>query len=309
MNEQNANPVELFGMRVAHVGINATDPADALEIAELFSTMMGLPVIETPVSYFNDSLVEIMKQNGRGTKGHIGFAVNDIDAAEKWFAERGLEVNEESRALLAGIGVDNVVVAGDTRFDRVTDILEDHTDLPVVESFSRGAFTLFVGSSWQPDEDFIIPYFNKHPEMKMVLAPHEISEDRISGILTGLKRPAVRYTKTTPEEAAEADCLIIDCYGILSKSYRFATVAYVGGGFGVGIHNINEAAVYGIPVVFGPKYGKFKEARDLIALEGAFTVSGGDEYALVMNRLLSDGEYLKKHGEIAGGYIRHTPHL
>ena len=212
--------------------------------------------------------------------------------------------DEESRALLAGIGVDNVVVAGDTRFDRVTDILEDHTDLPVVESFSRGAFTLFVGSSWQPDEDFIIPYFNKHPEMKMVLAPHEISEDRISGILTGLKRPVVRYPKTTPEEAAEADCLILDCYGILSKSYRFATVAYVGGGFGVGIHNINEAAVYGIPVVFGPKYGKFKEARDLIALEGAFTVSGGDEYALVMNRLLSDGEYLKKHGEIAGGYIR-----
>ena len=97
MSEQNANPVELFGMRVAHVGINAADPADALEIAE---TMMGLPVIETPVSYFNDSLVEIMKQNGRGAKGHIGFSVNDIDAAEKWFAERGLEVNEESRVLL-----------------------------------------------------------------------------------------------------------------------------------------------------------------------------------------------------------------
>ncbi len=100
MNEQNANPVELFGMRVAHVGINATDPADALEIAELFSTMMGLPVSETPISYFNDSLVEIMKQNGRGAKGHIGFAVNDIDAAEKWFAEHGREVNEESRVLL-----------------------------------------------------------------------------------------------------------------------------------------------------------------------------------------------------------------
>ena len=212
--------------------------------------------------------------------------------------------NDRSKRYLAKIGINRVTVVGDTRFDRVTDILEDHTDLPVVESFSRGAFTLFVGSSWQPDEDFIIPYFNKHPEMKMVLAPHEISEDRISGILAGLKRPAVRYTKTTPEEAAEAHCLIIDCYGILSKSYRFATVAYVGGGFGVGIHNINEAAVYGIPVVFGPKYGKFKEARDLIALEGAFTVSGGDEYALVMNRLLSDGEYLKKHGEIAGGYIR-----
>lgn len=99
MSTENTNPVELFGMRVAHVGINATDSKDALEIAELFQTMMGLPVVETPVSYFNDTLVEVMKQNGRGTKGHIGFAVNDIVAAEKWFVERGLEVNEESRAL------------------------------------------------------------------------------------------------------------------------------------------------------------------------------------------------------------------
>lgn len=211
--------------------------------------------------------------------------------------------DEDSRRLLAGIGVDNVVVAGDTRFDRVTDILEDHTDLPIVESFTRGAFTLFAGSSWQPDEEFLIPFFNAHPEMKMVIAPHEISESRISGILSSLKRKAVRYTQTTAEEAAEADCLIIDCYGILSKSYRFATVAYVGGGFGVGIHNINEAAVYGIPVVFGPKYDKFKEARDLTALEGAFSINGADEYNLVMTRLLTDGEYLKKHGEIAGRYI------
>ena len=100
MSEQIANPVELFGCRVAHLGIYATVPGDGLESAVLFSTMMGLPVIETPVSYFNDSLVEIMKQNGRGAKGHIGFAVNDIEAAEKWFAERGLEVNEESRVLL-----------------------------------------------------------------------------------------------------------------------------------------------------------------------------------------------------------------
>ncbi len=101
VSETSTNPVELFDLHVAHVGINGADPADALEIAELFSTMMGLPVIETPVSYFNDTVVEVMKQNGRGTKGHIGFAVNDIDAAEKWFAERGLEINEESRALNA----------------------------------------------------------------------------------------------------------------------------------------------------------------------------------------------------------------
>ena len=212
--------------------------------------------------------------------------------------------DEESRVLLEGIGVTNVDVYGDTRFDRVTDILDNHVDLPIIESFSRGSFTLFVGSSWEPDEEFLIPYFNSHPELKMVLAPHELGKDRIEGIIQKLKRPYALYTKTSPEEAADVDCMIIDCFGILSKSYRFATVAYVGGGFGVGIHNINEAAVYGIPVVFGPKYQKFKEARDLIALEGAFTVANGNEYAAILNRMLSDGDYLKRHGEIAGRYIK-----
>lgn len=98
-NEASQNPVELFGMHVAHVGINAQNPQEAKEMADLFATLMGLPTIETPISYFSDSLVEMMKQNGRGTHGHIGFGVNDIDAAEKWFAERGFEINEESRAL------------------------------------------------------------------------------------------------------------------------------------------------------------------------------------------------------------------
>ena len=212
--------------------------------------------------------------------------------------------DEESRQLLSDIGINNVAVTGDTRFDRVTDILNKHADLPIVEEFSRGAFTLFAGSSWQPDEEILIPYFNEHPDMKMVIAPHEISEDRIAGIMAKLKRKAVRYTQTTPSEAAEADCLIIDCFGILSKSYQFATVAYVGGGFGVGIHNINEAAVYAIPVVFGPNYQKFKEARDLIALEGAFTIKNAADCHSVLDRLLTDGEFLKKHGEAAGRYIQ-----
>lgn len=212
--------------------------------------------------------------------------------------------DKESAELLASIGISNVEIFGDTRFDRVTDILDNKVDLPVVESFARGSFTLFAGSSWEPDEEFLIPFFNRHPEMKMVIAPHELSPERIAGIKEKISRPTVLYTEATPESAAEADCLVIDCFGILSKSYRFATIAYIGGGFGVGIHNINEAAVYGIPVVFGPKYGKFKEARDLIELGGAFTVGNGREYGNIMERMLEDGNYLKKHGEIAGRYIK-----
>lgn len=211
--------------------------------------------------------------------------------------------DKESKDLLATIGVTNVEVFGDTRFDRVSDILDNKVDLPIVETFARGSFTVIAGSSWEPDEEFLISFFNRTPSMKLVLAPHELSEARVEGILSKLKRPAVRYSKATVEEAADADCLIIDCFGLLSKSYRYATVAYVGGGFGVGIHNINEAAVYGIPVVFGPKYDKFKEARDLIALGGAFSVNSGEDYAQIMTRMLDDRPYLAKCGKIAGRYI------
>ena len=216
--------------------------------------------------------------------------------------------NEESCRLLSSIGIDCAEVTGDTRFDRVLAIRDAAKTLPIVEAFKgtgdNAAKVFVAGSSWAPDEDLFIRFFNNRPDWKLIIAPHVIGGDHLAEIFSKLRMPAVRYTEATPETAAAARCLVIDCYGLLSSIYRYGEIAYVGGGFGVGIHNINEAAVYGIPVVFGPKYGKFKEARDLIALEGAFTVSGGDAYALVMNRLLSDGEYLKKHGEIAGGYIR-----
>lgn len=216
--------------------------------------------------------------------------------------------NEESCRLLSSIGIDCAEVTGDTRFDRVLAIRDAAKTLPIVEAFKgtgdNAAKVFVAGSSWAPDEDLFIRFFNNRPDWKLIIAPHVIGGDHLAEIFSKLRMPAVRYTEATPETAAAARCLVIDCYGLLSSIYRYGEIAYVGGGFGVGIHNINEAAVYGIPVVFGPKYGKFKEARDLIALEGAFTVSRGDEYALVMNRLLSDGEYLKKHGEIAGGYIR-----
>lgn len=212
--------------------------------------------------------------------------------------------DKNSVKLLAGIGIKNVVISGDTRFDRVTDILDNHIDLPVVESFTRSRFSMVAGSTWEPDEDIIVSHFNRTPEMKLIIAPHELWPERIESLLSKIKRPVVKYTEATPEQAAEADCLIIDCYGILSKIYRYAAVAYIGGGFGVGIHNINEAAVYGIPVIFGPNYHKFKEACDMIRLGGAFSIDGKDAYEKTIGELLSDGKFLSLHGDIAGRYIK-----
>ena len=176
--------------------------------------------------------------------------------------------NETSRRLLEGIGVTNVDVVGDTRFDRVLDIRNAAKPLPLAERFAGCWKVLVAGSSWPQDEEIIIPYFNKHPNLKLVLAPHVVSEEHLQAIERQLARPALRYSKATPKAVAEVDCLIIDCYGLLSSIYRYASMAYVGGGFGVGIHNVPEAAVYGIPVIIGPNNKKFREAQALLRCGG-----------------------------------------
>ena len=210
--------------------------------------------------------------------------------------------DEQSRQLLASVGVTNVTVCGDTRFDRVVDIMNLAKPLPLVELFAD-RFTLVAGSSWPKDEDIFIEYFNNHPEMKLIIAAHEIHEEHLSGIIAKLKRPHVRYSAAKAENIVAADCLIIDCFGVLSSIYRYGQVAYIGGGFGVGIHNVTEAAVYSVPVIFGPNYDKFREARELIACEGGFSVAGYDAFAALMDRFLIDPTYLSLSGKYAGEYI------
>ena len=140
--------------------------------------------------------------------------------------------------------------------------------------------------------------------MKLIIAPHEVDETRVSEITSQLKRPYVRMSKTTPEEAAKADCIIIDCFGILSSAYTYGDIAYIGGGFGVGIHNLNEAAVYGIPVIFGPNHKKFKEASDLISNGGGTSFSDNTEFNNIMDRFINDEKALKTAGKAAGDYIK-----
>ena len=211
--------------------------------------------------------------------------------------------NETSRRLLEGIGVTNVDVVGDTRFDRVLDIRNAAKPLPLAERFAGCWKVLVAGSSWPQDEEIIIPYFNKHPNLKLVLAPHVVSEEHLQAIERQLARPALRYSKATPKAVAEVDCLIIDCYGLLSSIYRYASMAYVGGGFGVGIHNVPEAAVYGIPVIIGPNNKKFREAQALLRCGGCKEIAGAADFEQLMDAWLSDKEALATAGKAAGSYI------
>ena len=213
--------------------------------------------------------------------------------------------NAASRTLLNKIGFNNVEVAGDTRFDRVADVRNAAKDFPVVERFvSNSKFTLVAGSSCQPDEDIIVPYFNSHPGMKLILAPHEFDKERLDALLAKFKRPVSLYSCASADEMEQCDALVVDCFGILSSLYRYGQVAYVGGGFGAGIHNVNEAAVYGMPVVFGPNHKKFREATDLIACGGGFAIDGDEAFAKVMDKMLSNKAFLEKSGTIADKYIQ-----
>ena len=212
--------------------------------------------------------------------------------------------NEESKQLLAGIGVNNTTVVGDTRFDRVLDICAAAKQLPLVQKFKGDALTFVAGSSWGPDEDIFIKYFNAHPEMKLIIAPHVVNDSHLKEIESKLQRSCVRYTKATEENVQQADCLIIDCYGLLSSIYRYGEISYIGGGFGVGIHNVLEAAVYGIPVIFGPNNKKFREAQHLLANKGGFEINGYEDFEQLMNRFLGDEAYLKQSGKAAGDYVK-----
>lgn len=212
--------------------------------------------------------------------------------------------DETSAALLADYGITNVSVCGDTRFDRVADIRRAAKDIPLIARFvtrpgGEKAFTLVAGSSWPQDEAIFIDYFNRHPEMKLVIAPHEIHEEHLRYIESLLKRPFIRFSQVNEQNIGEKDCVIIDCFGLLSSIYRYGEVAYVGGGFGTGIHNVLEAAVYGIPVIFGPKYHKFKEARDLIAAGGGFSISQAAAFDARMDEFLTYREALSAAGNSA----------
>lgn len=222
--------------------------------------------------------------------------------------------DEGSRKLLRGIGVKDVTVAGDTRFDRVTDIMRAAREIPALDAFTAGRtkLTMVFGSSWGADEAVYFPWLRRaEGRVKAFIAPHEFDAARLEKMrsqLAPLKVSLLSEVQEKPQLVTASDVLIIDCFGLLSSAYRYGSLAYVGGGFGTGIHNINEAAVYSMPVVFGPNHGKFLEAKELIKAGGGFSVKDREAFEKLMNGTsrkpgLTDPLRRREAGEAAGAYI------
>ena len=212
--------------------------------------------------------------------------------------------NEESRKLLGVIGIKNVEVTGDTRFDRVYNLSHRTVDYPWLEPFVGGKKVIVAGSTWEKDEQMLISYINNSDaDIRFILAPHEINEKKLIRIIELIEHPTVRFTDNDKSGYKNAKVLIVDTIGHLSSLYRYGKIAYIGGGFGKGIHNILEAATYGLPVVFGPKYQKFMEAVEMINRKAAFSVSDFKEMKSTFDKLTSDEKSLVECSQRAKSYI------
>ena len=215
--------------------------------------------------------------------------------------------DDKSRELLKGIGVENVEVTGDTRFDRVSDIRNAAKRIPPIETWrGEGGLCIVGGSTWAPDEEILLPWLSENPEIKAIIAPHEFDSERLKSMMMKAGEGTALMSEVLKEGKVGQNVrlIIVDSFGLLSSLYRYGDVAYVGGGFGAGIHNINEAAVYGVPVVFGPKYQKFKEAVDMTELGGAYSVRSVSEGREILTRLVNDDELRMNSGTKAASYIK-----
>jgi 3-deoxy-D-manno-octulosonic-acid transferase len=249
------------------------------------------------------SISSVFRRNQLFFKWYGRFYLNTLRCFDRLYVQ-----DAASAGLLAGYGIKNVSISGDTRFDRVMDVRKKARPVPLVEEFAGGEhskrLTLIAGSTWPKDEELLIRYFNEHPELKLIIAPHEINRERLLEIYSLLKRPYICFSDASEQgDTVGKDCLIIDSFGLLSSIYRYGDIAYIGGGFGRGIHNVLEAAVYGIPVLFGPAHHKFKEATGIIAVGGGFAVYDEKTFDAHMNELSTDPDLLQTAGQSAGKFV------
>jgi 3-deoxy-D-manno-octulosonic-acid transferase len=226
------------------------------------------------------------------------------------FVTRFFVQDEESKLLLQQLNIINVDVSGDTRFDRVWANAQNPKSFDIIEDFTKGHKVLVAGSTWSQDEDLLVELIKTHGNWKFIIAPHEIREEKIERLMSILPQNlSTRYSQLDPEsyqghQLLKTQVLVIDNIGMLSSLYRYGNIAYIGGGFGVGIHNTLEAAAFGLPVIFGPNYQKFKEARELVSQHLGFSVNSTDELKNVFSNLVNDETGLQAVSEKTKEYVK-----
>lgn len=213
--------------------------------------------------------------------------------------------DKTSESLLRGVGYHRAIIAGDTRFDRVAEIARNAKHIPIIELFAMGAPLFVAGSTWGKDEDLLIELINAHPDTRFVIAPHEMDESRMRRLEREIKGGAVRYTHSSPSSNfSGTQVMILDTIGLLSSAYSYARWSYIGGGFGVGIHNTLEAATFGLPIAFGPNYHKFREACDMIERGAATSVTSAAELTAWFAPIKEEGDALQRASSSARDYTK-----
>ena len=244
----------------------------------------------------------IFRDNQMFFKWYGGFYRKALNAFTYFFVQ-----NESSKEKIEAIGFKNVIVSGDTRFDRVAAIFERDNTVDFIEKFTNNSPTIVIGSSWPKDEALLAEYINQAPEnVKFIIAPHNIKQEQISSLKSQITKSMVLFSeKDTVADLSHYNVFIIDTVGLLTKIYSYGTIAYVGGGFGnPGIHNILEPATFGIPIVIGPNYSNFAEAVELVKIGGCTVISNSIELKQNLDRLLLDENYLKEKSQICKSYIQ-----
>lgn len=260
-----------------------------------FNYMLEIQQRKIPLVYFS----VILRNNQYFFRSYGAWARKILLATDHFFVQ-----NEESAHLLKSIGHLNVTIAGDTRFDRVADLARQSKPMPLIEKFCDGQQVFIVGSSWEPDEAVYLPVVNSGAlKIKTIIAPHDVRHERVRSIRRSLTGKSILYSELNEANAGSADVLIIDSIGILNQIYRYATVAYIGGAFGSGLHNIQEPVTFGVPVIFGPRYQKFREAVELIKLGGVFPIKTKEEFEKIFSRLLSDRTFHSTTSSICLRYV------
>lgn len=243
----------------------------------------------------------IFRENQMFFKWYGGFYRKALDTFSYFFVQ-----NENSKKLLLQLGKTNVVTSGDTRFDRVSSILEKDNSLDFISEFKNDTLTIVVGSSWPKDENLLVDYINQTSEnIKFIIAPHNIKGEQIQELKNCISKKTVLFSEKDNKKLADFDVFIIDTIGILTKIYSYADIAYVGGGFGnPGVHNILEPATFGVPIVIGPNYNHFAEATALVNLEGCTSISSKSELTDTFSNLISNDDIRHEKGHICSTFVQ-----